>query len=75
MSKRPKRRGGRYTPRVRKCFICGDEMSQPEEAPAGVEISGWAHRTCVEDLMVEVREDCSICQDDDPHQHLSGFWS
>ena len=72
MNKRAKK-GSRYTPKARRCFICRDEMDAPEAPPEGVEVSGWVHRTCVEDLMAEMRDECPICQEEDPHQHLSHF--
>jgi hypothetical protein len=71
-----RKKGSRYTPKLRRCFICLDEMDQPEAPPPGVEVSGMAHRSCVEDMVLEITDDCDICQaDDDSHEHESLFWA
>jgi hypothetical protein len=69
MTRMVKRRGGRYTPpRGRICFLCGEVVDQVEELPAGLEVSGPAHRECAEELVKMMRAECSICQGVD-HRH------
>jgi hypothetical protein len=58
---RRRQKGSRYTPKLLRCWLCGEAMEGPEAPPPGIESSGPAHRTCIEDMAEVMRDGCECC--------------